>query len=122
MEVVLGIDIGGTFTKFGLVDKSGNIHFEEEISTVKYATIGQFITGFHQHMISSLEGLEEDFHIQGIGVGAPNANFYSGSIENSPNLPWKISLILPPWLPMTPTLPLLVKCCSVMPVGSVTSS
>jgi len=89
MEVVLGIDIGGTFTKFGLVDKSGNIHFEDEISTVEYATIEQFITAFHQHLINSIEGLEGDFHIQGIGVGAPNGNFYSGSIENPPNLPWK---------------------------------
>jgi len=89
LEVVLGIDIGGTFTKFGLVDKSGEIHFEDEISTREHATIEQFIAAFHQHMTNRLDQLDTGFHIKGIGVGAPNGNYYSGSIENPPNLAWK---------------------------------
>ena len=89
LEVVLGIDIGGTFTKFGLVDRSGKIHFEDEISTGEHATIEHFIESFHQHLIDGLEQLETTFHIAGIGVGAPNGNYYSGSIENAPNLAWK---------------------------------
>ena len=89
MEVVLGIDIGGTFTKFGLVDRSGKIYFEDQISTREHATIEQFIASFHQHLTINLGQLETSFHIAGIGVGAPNGNFYSGSIENAPNLAWK---------------------------------
>ncbi len=88
-EVVLGIDIGGTFTKFGLVDRSGKIYFEDEISSREHGTIEQFIESFHQHLMDSLEQLETSFQIAGIGVGAPNGNYYSGSIENSPNLAWK---------------------------------
>jgi glucokinase len=89
LEVVLGIDIGGTFTKFGLVDRSGKIYFEDQISTREHATIEQFIASFHQHLTINLGQLETSFHIAGIGVGAPNGNFYSGSIENAPNLAWK---------------------------------
>ena len=88
-EVVLGIDIGGTFTKFGLVDRLGKIYFEDEISSLEHGTIEQFIESFQQHLMDSLEQLETPFQIAGIGVGAPNGNYYSGSIENSPNLAWK---------------------------------
>ena len=89
LEVVLGIDIGGTFTKFGLVDRSGKIYFEDQISTREHATIEQFIASFHQHLTINLGQLETSFQIAGIGVGAPNGNFYSGSIEHAPNLVWK---------------------------------
>jgi glucokinase len=89
LEVVLGIDIGGTFTKFGLVDRSGKIHFEDVIGTGKHATIESFIKSLSKHLTSNLDQLETKFHIAGIGVGAPNGNYYTGSIENAPNLPWK---------------------------------
>ena len=89
LDVVLGIDIGGTFTKFGLVDKSGTIHFEDEISSRDHATIEEFIKALHQHLIGSLEQLEQKFNIQGIGVGAPNGNYYEGTIDQAPNLAWK---------------------------------
>jgi glucokinase len=88
-EVVLGIDIGGTFTKIGLVDKSGSIHFEDEISTVGYETIEEYISALHAHVKKSLDSLETDFRLLGIGVGAPNGNYYEGTIENAPNLAWK---------------------------------
>ena len=88
-EVVLGIDIGGTFTKIGLVDRSGSIHFEDEISTRGFETIEEFIIALHAHVESRLETLEEEFSLLGIGVGAPNGNYYEGTIENAPNLAWK---------------------------------
>lgn len=88
-EVVLGIDIGGTFTKIGLVNKSGSIHFEDEISTVGYETIEEYISALHAHVKKSLDSLETDFRLLGIGVGAPNGNYYEGTIENAPNLAWK---------------------------------
>ncbi len=88
-DVALGIDIGGTYTKFGLVDRLGKIYFEDEISTSKQGSAEQFISSFHQHLHSALDQLETPFQIKGIGVGAPNGNYYSGSIENAPNLAWK---------------------------------
>jgi len=89
LEVVLGIDIGGTFTKIGLVDRTGSIHFEDEISTRGYDTIEEFILALHTHVWESLEQLETSFLMLGIGVGAPNGNYYEGTIENAPNLAWK---------------------------------
>jgi glucokinase len=89
LEVVLGIDIGGTYTKIGLVDRSGAIHFEDEVPTTGYDTIEQYIEAIHQHVTESLNQLEASFHMAGIGVGAPNGNYYTGCIENATNLAWK---------------------------------
>ena len=88
-EVVLGIDIGGTYTKIGLVDRTGEIHFEDEVPTTGYAAIEQYIEAIHQHVTESLKQLEAGFHVAGIGVGAPNGNYYTGNIENAANLAWK---------------------------------
>ena len=89
MEVVLGIDIGGTYTKIGLVDRSGEIHFEDEVPTTGYDTVEQYIEAIHQHVVKSLNQLEASFQLAGIGVGAPNGNYYTGCIENAANLAWK---------------------------------
>ena len=89
LEVVLGVDIGGTFTKIGLVDRSGSIHFEDEISTRGYDTIEEFIEALHVHVMNSLEQIHDPCLLLGVGVGAPNGNYYKGTIENAPNLAWK---------------------------------
>lgn len=89
LELVLGIDIGGTFTKIGLVDREGSIHHEDEISTRGYESIEEFIVALHSHVMQSLGKIEDSFSLLGIGVGAPNGNFYKGTIENAPNLAWK---------------------------------
>jgi glucokinase len=89
MEVVLGIDIGGTFTKVGVVDRAGKIYFEDQVSTTDHDTIEEYIEALHHHIEVSLRPLEKNFRILGIGVGAPNGNYYTGSIENAPNLAWK---------------------------------
>lgn len=89
LEVVLGIDIGGTYTKIGLVDRQGAIHHEDEISTRGYKTIEAFILALHAHVTKSLKNLDSSLQLLGIGVGAPNGNFYEGTIENAPNLAWK---------------------------------
>lgn len=89
MEVVAGIDIGGTFTKIGLVDKEGIIYFEDEINTEGYSTIRSFIESLHQHLEKSIQQIDGEFKIRGVGIGAPNGNYYSGTIEHAPNLAWK---------------------------------
>lgn len=89
LEVVLGIDVGGTYTKMGLVDRSGHIHFEDEVPTTGFASIELYIEALHTHVVNSLDQHEIDFQIAGIGVGAPNGNYYTGNIEHAPNLAWK---------------------------------
>ena len=89
LEVVLGIDIGGTYTKIGLVDRQGAIHHEDEISTSGYKTIEAFIRALHAHVTKSLKKMDSSLQLLGMGVGAPNGNFYEGTIENAPNLAWK---------------------------------
>jgi len=88
-EVVLGIDIGGTYTKYGLVDQSGRIYMEDEISTRDHKVIEDFIVALHQHLDAHIDNNKNEFNIKGIGIGAPNGNYYTGSIEYPPNLVWK---------------------------------
>lgn len=88
-EVVLGIDIGGTNTKFGLVDNEGKIMFQSSINTRDYAAYDDMALDLHQRIGKIVEGLGEKVEIIGAGIGAPNGNFYTGNIEFAPNLSWK---------------------------------
>jgi len=88
-EVVLGIDIGGTYTKLGLVDKSGTILMEDEVRSTEHETIEAFIADIHHHISQRIREMDGNIDLLGIGVGAPNGNFYSGTIEHAPNLRWK---------------------------------
>lgn len=87
MQLVSGIDIGGTNTEIGIVDKDGNILFAETISTTGFATVEAYV-----HAIGVLlkKGQAQcGDEILAIGIGAPSANFFSGCIEHAPNMPWK---------------------------------
>lgn len=88
-QVALGIDIGGTNTKFGLVNHRGEILVKGSIATDQYATPEAFIEALHKNILPLIEEYGVGKMIEGIGVGAPNANYYSGTIEQAPNLPWK---------------------------------
>lgn len=88
-KLAIGIDIGGTNTAFGLVDSEGSMYGESVISTRQYPDIDQFIEELYIGIQTLIKGAKENFELVGIGVGAPNANFYSGTIENAPNLAWK---------------------------------
>ncbi|MBP7558366.1 MAG: ROK family protein [Chitinophagaceae bacterium] len=87
--MAVGIDIGGTGTKFGIVDRDGNVLFSGEISTKKHADVNSFIDELYNELSVLLEKSGGIGQIKGIGVGAPNGNFYTGTIEYAPNLPWK---------------------------------
>jgi glucokinase len=89
MEVVLGIDIGGTFTKLGLVDREGRIMHENEVPTTGHENVDTYIAVLHNELKKSLKDLGEKCSVRGIGIGAPNGNFYSGTVEHAPNLDWK---------------------------------
>ena len=86
--LAIGIDIGGTGTKFGIVDRDGNVLFSGEMSTKKHKEIEGFIDELHGHLGELIEKAGGIGRIRGIGVGAPNGNFYTGTIEYAPNLPW----------------------------------
>ena len=88
-QLVVGIDIGGTGTKFGIVDRNGNVLFSSEMSTKKHPTVESFINELYDELSALIERAGGTGRIKGIGVGAPNGNFYSGTIEYAPNLPWK---------------------------------
>jgi glucokinase len=87
--LAIGIDIGGTGTKFGIVDRDGNVLFSDEISTKKHAEVGTFIDDLYTALSVLIEKAGGVGRMKGIGVGAPNGNFYTGTIEYAPNLPWK---------------------------------
>jgi glucokinase len=87
--LAIGIDIGGTGTKFGIVDRDGNVLFSGEMSTKKHKEIGSFIDELYEHLHVLIDKAGGIGRMRGIGMGAPNGNYYSGTIEYAPNLPWK---------------------------------
>ena len=88
-KLIVGIDIGGTNTKFGLTDFEGNVVFQSKIKTRGNGSFPKYITKLAEaiHIGKSESAPEAD--IIGVGVGAPNANYYRGTIEHAPNLEWK---------------------------------
>lgn len=88
-KYAIGIDIGGTGTKYGLVNHRGEISYSgSDIKTNRYPDVNQFVEDLYQAMKPAIEKVGID-DVKGIGVGAPNGNFYTGNIEYAPNLPWK---------------------------------
>jgi glucokinase len=88
-EYAIGIDIGGTNTKYGLVNHRGEILQKGELKTDDYPTIEGFIDALYELLTPIIEENVHDGKVKGIGVGAPNGNFYTGTIEYAPNLHWK---------------------------------
>src|SRR5688572_17953031 len=87
--LAIGIDIGGTGTKFGIVDRDGNVLFSDEISTRTHADVNSFIDDLYTALSVLIEKAGGIGRMKGIGVGAPNGNYYTGTIEYAPNLPWQ---------------------------------
>lgn len=88
-KYAIGIDVGGTNTKFGVVDRKGNILVQDRIKTNDKDSVDGFIEDLAsklQPMIEQYGGTEA---FVGIGMGAPNANYYAGTIEYAANLKWK---------------------------------
>jgi len=87
-EVVAGIDIGGTNTVLGLVEKTGNIIAEGNLKTMDYPDIHDFVSALDATIKEMIEA-NPGFKLAAIGIGAPNANYHRGTIELAPNLAWK---------------------------------
>jgi len=88
-SLAIGIDIGGTGTKFGIVDRNGNVLFSGSLSTRGHGPVEAFIDELYNQLGVLIEKAGGSGRMRGIGVGAPNGNFYSGTVEYAPNLPWK---------------------------------
>lgn len=87
MEVTAGIDIGGIDTEIGLVSASGECFKKTTIITSSFSDARDFLREC-LHAIRRL-GYEDGFHVNAIGIAAPNGNHYTGAIENAVNLRWK---------------------------------
>ena len=90
---VVGIDIGGTNTVFGIVDARGNIIASDSIKTQAYAKVDEYADAVCEKLLSLVQANGGINKIKGIGIGAPNGNYYTGTIEFAPNLPWKGAII-----------------------------
>ena len=86
---VIGLDLGGTNSEFGIVDQNANIIASTRVKTAGHGDVNQYVddcVAALQPIIEQVGGIEK---IHAMGIGAPNGNYYSGSIEFAPNLPWK---------------------------------
>ncbi|MBR4311975.1 MAG: ROK family protein [Bacteroidaceae bacterium] len=86
---VVGMDIGGTNTVFGIVDARGNILSVDSVKTQVYKEFGEYVAAVAEKLIPMIEAVGGTKKIKGMGIGAPNGNYHSGNIEHSANLPWK---------------------------------
>ncbi|HRT83893.1 MAG TPA: ROK family protein [Bacteroidales bacterium] len=92
---VVGIDIGGQTTKTGIVDARGNVLAQNIIRTDKYTDVTPFIDELCESVISLAKSIGGIQQIRGIGIGAPNGNYYTGTIENAVNIIWGGSNSIP---------------------------
>ncbi|MFN2458180.1 MAG: ROK family protein [Chitinophagaceae bacterium] len=88
-EFAIGIDLGGTNTKYGLVNHRGQILDKGELLTDDYPTIESFIDALYTTINPLINSVASRGIVKGIGIGAPNGNYYNGTIEYAPNLHWK---------------------------------
>ena len=88
IKIVAGIDIGGTNTKYGLVTEFGKILKHDSVPTDEFATAEKFALSLSKIILSEAEKIKGG-ELQGVGIGSPNGNYYSGTVEFAPNLRWK---------------------------------
>jgi glucokinase len=93
-KVAVGIDVGGTNTAFGYVDSEGKIIYESTIPTKAEQPADQLFERLFAEVNTSFKKFENEYELIGVGIGAPNANYYQGTVELPPNLNWGIVNVL----------------------------
>ena len=92
---VIGLDLGGTNSVFGIVDARGEIKATTAIKTGGFETAEAYVAACVEALQPIIEQVGGIDTIKAMGVGAPNANYYKGTIEYAPNLPWAHETIVP---------------------------
>ncbi len=87
-QLVVGIDVGGQTTKLGVVDARGTVLAQTVIRTDTYDTVEPYIDELAEALKKIIKEAGAESNIRGIGVGAPNGNYYTGSIADAPNIAW----------------------------------
>ena len=87
-NLVIGIDVGGQTTKCGVVDARGTVLAQTVIRSDSYTTVEPYIEELAAALKKIITDAGAEGQIRGIGVGAPNANYYTGEVENAVNLSW----------------------------------
>lgn len=106
--VAVGVDIGGTNTVFGFVDREGNIIAEDRIKTNHYSDINDFVASLYEKIMEVYKRIESGYEIIGFGIGAPMGNINKGTIEHAADLPWKGVIPLSDILSRYTPLPIIV--------------
>ncbi len=88
MNLMIGVDLGGTYTKFGLVTEEGELIAENVIETDSKISYTDFFEKLHQEIVNLKNSSAYSSKVMGIGIGAPSGNYLSGKIENASNLNW----------------------------------
>jgi glucokinase len=88
-EFAIGIDIGGTNTKYGVVNHRGEILEKGELKTDAYPKIEDYVDALYDALTPLIKRHVNGGIVKGIGIGAPNGNYYTGTIEYAPNLHWR---------------------------------
>jgi glucokinase len=88
-DLTIGIDIGGTNTKYGIVDRGGNVFHQGNIPTTDFEDFQDYFDSMADALREAIHFLPKDTKVVGIGVGAANGNYYTGNIERATNLKWK---------------------------------
>ena len=108
-KVAVGVDIGGTNSVYGLVDEAGEIICEGAFPTRNYPDFDQYIEELYIGIQDLLKRAGDEVELVGIGIGAPNGNYYTGTIEFAPNLVWKGVLnIVEKMKRFFPTVPVII--------------
>ena len=87
-NLVIGVDVGGQTSKCGIVDARGTVIAQTVIRTDNFDTVEPYIAELAEALTKLVKETGAEGKIRGIGVGAPNANYYTGDIENAVNLSW----------------------------------
>ncbi len=94
-DLVIGIDVGGQTTKCGVVDARGTVLAQTVIRSDNHTTVEPYIAELAEALNRIVAEAKAEGRIRGIGVGAPNGNYYTGNIENAVNLVWGGTAVIP---------------------------
>ncbi|MCQ2411241.1 MAG: ROK family protein, partial [Elusimicrobiaceae bacterium] len=86
---VIGLDMGGTNSVFGIVDSRGTIKSQTVISTKAYPDVHDYVRAAVEALQPALDAIGGIENVRGMGIGAPNGNYYTGNIEHAANLAWE---------------------------------